>query len=359
MNNQHLYQRPYGRSPSVLTSLKGNSQFNVVGRKTGSDNNLSISSLASLRISSRTIENIMEKLKCNLNRSSTAKNYLCIWCQFNSFLIQLDHMLKEWEERVAFFCTYLIDTKKLQSSTLKLYISAIKFSLKCEGHQWDDRKVWLDSLIRSCKLCNDHVHTRFLIHFKLFELMPFELSWSVVSHDQIYLLTMYRALFATAYYGLMHIGEVTDSNHVIKASNIYIGQNKNKIKIILYSSKTHDASTRPQEIRISASEASGRKEKFFCPFQLNREYMRLRSHYKDSNKNYFVFSDRSPVMYTHARNVLKSCIKNLHLNPDCYNFQSLRIGRSSDLLKFGYAVEAIKRMGRWKSNTVYHYLRPL
>ena len=95
---------------------------------------------ASSRISEISMQHILDKLQFNLNKESTAKNYLGIWRNLNRFLIQLDHVPKEWEDRVSFFCTHLIHDRKLQSSTLKPYISAIKHTLKCDNYKWKDEK---------------------------------------------------------------------------------------------------------------------------------------------------------------------------------------------------------------------------
>ena len=70
--------------------------------------------------------------------------------------------------------------------------------------------------------------------------------------------------------------------------------------------------------------------------------MNLHGNYLDDTENFFIFRDQNPVKHYHVRSVLKSAIKILNLNPDCYNFQSARIGHASDLLKFGFSIEAIK-----------------
>ena len=162
-----------------------------------------------------------------------------------------------------------------------------------------------------------------------------------------------------AYYGLLRIGELTESPHTLKAKDIEIADNKDKIKLTLYSSKTHTVVNIPQEIKISAEEDTGRKNKFFCPFKLIRSYMKARGNYTNDNDNFFVYSDGSPVQPAAAREMLKTCLRRINKNPDSFNFQSLRIGSTTDLLHFGFTVEQIKRLGRWKSNAIYKYLRPI
>ena len=145
---------------------------------------------------------------------------------------------------------------------------------------------------------------------------------------------MYKALFALAYYGLMRVAEISHSDHVIKAKDIYIATNKKKIRILLYSSKTHDKRSRPQEITISAKEKMGNKQRNFCPFELMRRYMKLRNPaYMADDEQFFIFRDRSPVTPQHVRNLLTKLLIRLNLNPACYGRQSMRIGCASDLEK--------------------------
>ena len=89
----------------------------------------------------------------------------------NKFLLRLDIVPEFWEDRVVAFAAYMIEIKKIQSSTLKSYISAIKHMLKADGYEWQDNRVYFHSLIRSCRLSNDVVKTRLPIQFGMFELL--------------------------------------------------------------------------------------------------------------------------------------------------------------------------------------------
>ena len=60
-----------------------------------------------------------------------------------------------------------------------------------------------------------------------------------------------------------------------------------------------------------------------------------------------------------ARKVLKTILQRLNFNPEQFNLHSTRIGHAVDLLKAGYTIEEIKRLGRWKSNAVFRYLKDL
>ena len=85
--------------------------------------------------------------------------------------------------------------------------------------------------------------------------------------------------------------------------------------------------------------------------------MRTRGNYKTDEEQFFIFSDRSPVKPHHLRTVLRTVLDRLGLDSKLYDVHSLRSGRTCDLAKFGYSVEQIKSMDRWKSNAVYRYLK--
>ena len=264
-----------------------------------------------------------------------------------------------WEERTALFCSYMIQNYSTQSSTIASYISAIKGTLRDDGYEWDDPKIMLHSLIRACKLQNDVLKCRLPIQKGLLELILFELRR--LFHSQPYLETMYQAMFCMAYYGLMRVGELTQGEHPVKARDVHIGQNKDKILIVLYTSKTHDRSNFPQKIKIEAGHLQTgimkKKYNFFCPFKAVRNYLTMRGPYTDINENFFVFTDKSVVSPKHMRDTLRNCLDNLNLDPSVYDTHSMRAGRSVDLRKMNFSVQFIKEAGRWSSNAVYKYLK--
>ena len=123
----------------------------------------------------------------------------------------------------------------VQSSTLRSYYCGIKSVLKEDGYVVDDDKVLLNTLAKACKLKNDHVITRLPIQCKLLEILLFEVQRLFA--DQSYLEILYKAIFSHAYYGLFRIGELTKSKHAIKATNVHIASNKEKMLFVLHSSK--------------------------------------------------------------------------------------------------------------------------
>ena len=218
----------------------------------------------------------------------------------------------------------------------------------------------LGSLTRACKLVNDRVRTRLPIQCGLLELLLFEIQRIFMEKSQLYLEVMYKALFALGYYGLMRVGELTESPYVVKAKDVHMATNKNKILIILHTSKTHGIESRPQKIKITSNAGTGDinyVKRNFYPFQLLREYLAIRGDYCNDYDQFFIYRDGSPVTPSKARKLLKGILGTLGLNSGLYDKHSFRIGRTTDLVKYNYPIDVVRRLGRWRSNIIYKYIR--
>ena len=157
--------------------------------------------------------------------------------------------------------------------------------------------------------------------------------------------------------------------HVIKADDVCIADNKDKVMFILYTSKTHWKDVEPQVVTISSIDITGtdsrlnnyvisKKRKNKCPFQLLRDYIKVRRTIRQPDEQLFIFHDRSPVTPTHMRDILKQALSLNGLEPENYGCHSYRIGCAVDLhTHYHLDVGSIKKLGRWKSNIVYNYLK--
>ena len=272
---------------------------------------------------------ILENLKLRTKRETTNQNYISIWRKFNNFIVKLDERPGEWKDRISLYAAYLVNNG-IQSSTLRSYYCAIKSILRDDGYLVNEDKILLNTLAKACKLVNDRVRTHLPIHIKLLELLLFEVERLFTS--QPYLETLYKTIFLIAYYGLFRIGELTSGSHPVKAANVHIAQNKNKMLFILFSSKTHGRESRAQSIKITRCDKHRKTKAFFCPFRASREYLALRGNYVNDNDPFFVHSDHSPIQPEQVRRVLKLTLEAVNLPPKCYSFHSIRIGASSDLI---------------------------
>ena len=260
------------------------------------------------------------------------------------------------------YWAYLID-KGSKSQTVKSYVSAIKSILKAEKYPWNNNLILLDSLTKACRIINDKVYHRFPIHKGLLEQLLFECEQEF--NGQPFLETLYKAVLLMGYYGLMRAGEIGAEkgdfcmNHTLKAKNVHIGQNKPKLLLVLYSSKTHADKSVPQKIKISCVHGYKNSPKYshFCLFTEIRCYMDLRGSFSSDDEQFFIFRTKIPVTPVHLRIVLKRLLCRIELDSTLYDFHSLHVRRATDLIKYGYSVEQVKSLGRWTSNAVYRYIK--
>ena len=240
------------------------------------------SSSGASTISTTAIECIVEKLRRKRNRTSTQANYYSIWKLFNEFFIKLDRKPDTWEDRLVLFVAYLADQEK-KSSTIKSYISAVKAVLRDDGVILNEDRYLLASITKGCRYVNDDVRTRLPIQKNLVKLLYNTMS-TVFDSEQPYLVLLYRTILVTAYFGLFRVGELTSGPHAVKAKDVHVGRNKNKLMFVLHTSKTHWKDADPQIIKINSVDydPSGHKhipgtdtiqDDSLCPFVILKKIL--------------------------------------------------------------------------------------
>ena len=264
-----------------------------------------------------------------------------------------------WEDQLTLFVAYLIKNNK-KSATIKSYVSAIKAVLMEDGIEINENRYLISALTRACRYKNDAVRVRLPIHKDLLHIVLRQIDFTFLEDkNQPYLAALYKAMLATTYYGLLRVGEVAKGTHPVLAKDIHIGQNKNKILLVLRTSKTHWLDVKPQFIKISSVKQAGAKKNvsIYCPFTLIRSYLKKRVAYKDDLEQFFIFRDRLPVTAANIRIVLRNALERGGFDPRLYNMHGIRAGRAVDLQKLQVPIPTIKSLGRWRSNAVFTYLK--
>ena len=153
--------------------------------------------------------------------------------------------------------------------------------------------------------------------------------------DQPYLCRLYQALFCTTYFGLLHIGEVTQSPHMILACDVHIVRNKDKLMMILHSSKMHGKGNKPQIIKLTRDKVTSQQSiskqcshSNLCPYHLLRCYIEVRKSFISTDEQFFVFKDCSPVTPEATHKVFRDCISDISLNSNSYAFHGFCAGRA-------------------------------
>ena len=215
----------------------------------------------------------------------------------------------------------------------------------------------------ACKIKNDKARICFPIHKVLLRVILKGVTEKFIGQNSIqqpYLDTLFRAIFTTAYFGLLRVGEIVAGSRPILAKDVHVASNKNKVLFMLHTSKTHGKRDNSQTVKIQAETANKKvKNTTTCPFTILKQYINQRRPYASDSEPFFVYKDRTPVTANHLRNTLKRILSTMGYDERVYNFHSFRIGRSQDLWKMGMPVEIIKKLGRCsgKSSSIYKYLR--
>ena len=255
------------------------------------------------------------------------------------------------------FAGFLANNGK-KAATIRSYMSAIKAVLQDNDVIVNEDRFLLNAITRGCRLNNDKVLIRLPIQKGLLRILVGKLP--KLFDKQPYLEALYTALLVTSYFGMFRVGELTKGDHPVRACDVHVGFNKDKVMFILRTSKTHWRDSKPQVIKLSSKDYDNKTNKMkqgICPYHTLREYLKFRKpSYRTMDEPFFVFKDRTPVEPIHFRKVLKEVICQSGLNSSLYNTHSLRAGRSLDLLSMKIPVDLIRKLGRWKSGTVYKYL---
>ena len=143
-------------------------------------------------------------------------------------------------------------------------------------------------------------------------------------------MALYKAIFASAYYGLLRISEIA-KGHPVLARDVHIGMNKNRMMFILRTSKTHWLDVEPKIVKISSHKHNTFKHDTdnvdaFCPFGILRNYIKFRTTYIEDNEPFFVFTDRSPLNPGLINNTLKSILKDCKINPKNFSMHGFHAG---------------------------------
>ena len=325
----------------------------ITGNRGSSSTSKNGSASTASSISTKAMEQIVDKLRYDKKRTSTKRTYYNTWKNFNKFIIRWDRKPPNWEDRIVLYVGYLTSQNK-KSTTIRSYISAIRSVQRDDGVSLNEDKYLLSSLTKACKLQKDRVQIRLPIQKGVLEILIRHISDSFLA--QPYLDKLFKAIFSTAYYRLLRVGELTYSEHVIQTCNVHVADNKQKILFFLRSSKTHGSGSKPQMVKITGTRPI-RNAVSTCPFRILREYIKIRPLAECPEKQFFVFVDNSTVKPANVRNVLNQMLNKARLDHTLYGMHSFRIGRASDLLKLHFSVETIKKIGRWCCNVIYTYLR--
>lgn len=232
------------------------------------------------------------------------------------------------------------------------------------GIKIDDSKCRFHSLVKAARIKNGKIKMRLPIKLKLLNRMIEELPRIRKLRNQPYLIRMYQAIFAAAYYGLLRISEITGSKHSLKARDLHLGQDRPKVQLRIWTAKNKKRGSWPDDLKIdglsdckACHPGSNKRSSFrVCPVHLISRFSAVRPNTPEDCQ-FFCFADGSPIPQVLLRNTIKDVLDSIGIGRNSHNGQSFRAGRACDLRKLNYSIRDIKFFGRWHGNSVFKYFK--
>ena len=122
---------------------------------------------------------------------------------------------------------------------------------------------------------------------------------------QPYKKLLFQTAFGFAYYGLFRVGEIAESPHVIRAVNVHRNDEQTKIKIYLFTSKTHGENNEPQKVKFDLSDIE------YCPVRLANDFIKIRQDRTDDKEQFFVHENGKPITIKEFRQTLKQLLSRI------------------------------------------------
>ena len=92
---------------------------------------------------------------------------------------------------------------------------------------------------------------------------------------------------------MMHISEVAEEPHAVRALDVHIGENKQKLLLVLRSSKTHNRGDKLQLIQLGNN--FGTVDERTSSFTHMEDYLAVRPKCKSTDEQFFVFKENIAV----------------------------------------------------------------
>ena len=107
-----------------------------------------MSSSDSSKISTQIMYDILDHLKLLSKRDSMKANYYTIWKLFNKFVMKLDIIPSNWEDRIFLFLANMVNEGR-KSATVRSYYSAINAVLLYHNHKVVDDFIQLTAITKA------------------------------------------------------------------------------------------------------------------------------------------------------------------------------------------------------------------
>ena len=215
--------------------------------------------------------------------------------------------------------SYFHKIRNVPDNTQGFTIRQLLISVRKQQPSMDNRKPILEHVL-----------------FKLCDRIP----WLATSHFEE---CLFRAMFLMAFNLALRVGEITDSVHNIPLDQVIISP----VQVTVSFKSFKHAPLHPGTHTITASTSP------YCTVSALNKYLALRG------------PCPGPLFRLHGKPVsrdifaatLRCLLQQIGEKQSDFNTHSFRIGAATKWASKGFSDIQIKRLGRWRSNAVFGYIR--
>lgn len=252
-------------------------------------------------------------------------------------------------EHIILFISYCFDIG-YSPSTITTYMSGISFYHKLRDLKDPTALFIVKKLLEGCRRIRPRQDVRAPITEEILNKICIMLPDICYSFYETCLL---KAACLTAYYGLLRVSEIVftcqiQADRPLQPADVQVVESSLALIISIRVSKTNQAGA-PTVLRIPAS-----SNPTLCCVRAVQHYLCIRPSY---SRYFFCHVNGAPLTKSQFSGILTKAIRAIGLPTQLYSSHSFRIGRATDLAAKGVSSDIIKKLGRWRSDTVERYIR--
>lgn len=289
--------------------------------------------------------------------TNTHRTYAAGWNKFCQFWQQGNHLISGpvCVGAVQQFVAWL-SLQGFAPATITTYVSAVGFYHKFHGWADPTNDFVVSKLLEGCRRSRPTADTR--EPMSMSTLLQTVQSLPAVC-TSVFEACMFKAAILCAFFGFMRLGEfAADSRRHIQSSvlsvaDVQICGANDDCQSVLISFKHAKNNQRgpPQYIRLVQSTNAA-----LCPVTALKEFMHIRP---DNSGPLFCHFDGNPLTRFQFNAVLHKALRFAQVTCTQIRSHSFRIGAASSAVSMGVPVGVVQRMGRWRSDAVATYIRPI
>ena len=254
------------------------------------------------------------------------------------------------ESKIVAFIAFL-SLKGMAAKTISVYIWALSYVHKLNSLPDPTNNFLVRKLLEGVKRSKVSIDNRLPLTFDLLTKLVGATQYICSNAVEV---ALFKATYTIAFFAFLRVSEFTVKSKA--GNNAWVLQRNDvsfqhsHMTIVLRHAKNNQYNN-PTHIQISRLH-----QQEVCPVLCMQSYLKAVNH---RNGPLFKHFDGSVLTRFQFQAVLKKCLMFCGLDPGRYKSHSFRIGAASTCAASGVSLQTIKQWGRWKSEAVKGYVRPV